>query len=141
MGDPTPLTGVNGRYYHKYIALNGETYLTSNVNTVTTISEAFEQMKKQESDLYIPAIPNEITYSYRDDNGISIIQFDDPLDLTALDQKDATLMIEAFALTAASFETEVKLENVVQQHWEEFDLTTTLPKPLGPNGFIMQTKQ
>lgn len=141
LDEPTPLTGVNGRYYHKYVALNGGAYLTSNVNAVTTISEAFEQMKKRESDLYIPVIPNEVTYSYRDDNGTAVIQFDEPLDLTTLDRKDATLMIEAFALTAASFETEVKLENIVQQQWEEFDLTKTLPKPLGPNGFILQTKQ
>ena len=141
LNEPTTLVGTSNRNYFKYVAFNGETYLAPSFNnTFNTVSDAFENMKQSENDVYSSVIPNGVSYSYRDDNGIAIIRFDQPLDLTSLSPPDATHLIEAFALTAASFGTEVKLENVVQQEWEGFDLTTTLPIPLGPNGFMMNIK-
>ena len=57
-----------------------------------------------------------------------------------MEPNEATRLIEAFALTAASFGTEVKLENVVQEQWEIFNFENTLPTTLGPNGFIMSVQ-
>ncbi len=42
-------------------------------------------------------------------------------------------MIEGILLTAASFDMEVKFENVVQTNWGGFDFTNPLPIPVGPN--------
>lgn len=139
LSEPSPLVGEHAQQsYFKYTASNGETYLSSNFgNRFDTLSEAFKDMKSAENDIYTSVIPKNVTYSYRDDKGTATIYFDEPLDLKTMDSKDVTRMVEAFALTAASFGTEVKLENVVQQQWEEFDLTKPLPIPLGPNGFIM----
>ncbi len=45
----------------------------------------------------------------------------------------ATQLIEAMMLTAASFNQQLLLDNVVQESWEGFDLKGYLPKPVGPN--------
>ncbi|MFJ8065169.1 hypothetical protein ACIQYS_11110 [Psychrobacillus sp. NPDC096426] len=139
INEPSPLFGEYAQQsYFLYTALNGDTYLSSNFGKrFNTLSEAFENMRSAENDIYTSVIPNNVTYSYRDNNGIATIYFDEPFDLKTMDSKDATRMMEAFALTAASFGKEVKVENVVQQQWEEFDLTKPLPVPVGPNGFIM----
>lgn len=139
LNEPSPLDGEHAQQsYFMYTASNGETYLSSNFGKrFNTLSEAFENMKNPENEIYTSVIPNNVTYSYRDDKGTATIHFDEPLDLKTMDSVKATRMMEAFALTAASFGNEVKLENVVQQQWEEFDLTKPLPIPLGPNGFVM----
>ncbi|WP_313891020.1 hypothetical protein [Psychrobacillus sp.] len=142
LNEPSPLNGAQAHQsYFKYISLNKETYLSSNFGKrFDTLSEAFSNMKTPENDIYFSVIPNEVTYSYKDDKGIAVISFDKPLDLATMDSNDVDLMIEAFALTAASFGSEVKLENIVQTEWNEFDLTKELPVPSGPNGFILNMK-
>ncbi|SES34038.1 hypothetical protein [Psychrobacillus sp. OK032] len=137
--EPRKLPGRLGHYnYYIYHANNGEDYLSPSFgNSNDSISEAFTAMKDAGNDLYTSVIPPNVTYISTEQNGVAVIRFDEPLDLEALDPSAATRLLEAFALTAASFGKEVKVENVVQQQWEEFDLTLPLRIPLGPNGFIM----
>ncbi|WP_144511305.1 hypothetical protein [Bacillus sp. FJAT-22090] len=136
---PSKLDGKLGHTnYYNYHANNGENYLAPNFgNSYNSISEAFLAMKTEDNDIYTSVIPSSVTYSYKEEKGVAVIQFDDTLDLTKLEPLAATRLIEAFSLTGASFKTKVKLENVAQQEWAEFDLTKPLPVPLGPNGFIM----
>lgn len=139
---PSVLSGAQAHQsYFKYVAFNGKSYLSPNfTKSFDSLSEAFVYMKNSENDIYTSVIPNKVTYSFRVDHDITIIRFDEPIDLSVMDGSDANLMIEAFSLTAASFGSAVKLENVVQKQWNEFDLTKPLPVPLGPNGFIMEAK-
>ncbi|MFJ5772331.1 hypothetical protein [Psychrobacillus sp. NPDC093180] len=137
--EPRKLPGSSGHYnYYIYHASNGEDYLTPSFgNAYNSLSEAMLAMKDVENDFYTSVIPSDVSYTYSEQNGIPVVRFDERLDLEALDPFATTRLIEAFALTAASFGEEVMLENVVQQQWAEFDLTKPLPVPLGPNGFIV----
>ncbi|TQR21079.1 hypothetical protein [Psychrobacillus vulpis] len=139
LNEPSKLEGQLGHHnYYNYLANNGNVYLSPNFRaTYDSVSEAILAMKQVDNDIYSSVIPKEVTYSYKEENGIGIIHFNQPLDLEKMDSFAATRLIEAFALTANSFGTEVRLDNVLQRQWEEFDLTKPLPVPLGPNGFIM----
>ncbi|MFF2752657.1 hypothetical protein ACFVR1_02725 [Psychrobacillus sp. NPDC058041] len=142
LNEPSKLDGKLGHHnYFNYVAQSGKSYLSPNFSAkYDSISEAFLAMKESNNDIYTSVIPSNVTYDYSNVGGKAIIRFTDPLDFKKMDSFAATRLIEAFALTAASFGTEVKLENVVQQQWAEFDLSKFLPIPLGPNGFIMEEK-
>ena len=137
--EPRDLPGLQGHYnYYVYHANNGEDYLAPSFGvSYDTLSEALSAMKIVENDFYTSVIPSDVSFVYAEQDGVSIIRFDEPLDLELLDPFAATRLLEAFALTAASFGTEVKVENVVQDQWEAFDLSKPLPVPVGPNGFMM----
>ncbi|MEI4768425.1 hypothetical protein WAX74_01995 [Psychrobacillus sp. FJAT-51614] len=142
LNEPSKLEGLIGHHnYYNYRAQNGNVYLTPNFSSnYDTISEAFLDMKNVGNDIYTSVVPSTVTYSYENRDGVAVIKFDEPFDLESLEPNEATRLIEAFALTAASFGTEVKLENLVQEQWDKFNFNNTLPKPLGPNGFIMSVK-
>lgn len=139
LNKPSELDGQLGHHnYYNYHANNGEDYLTPSFGiSYNSISEAFLAMKTVSNDIYTSVIPPNVTYSYKEENGVAVIRFDDMLDLNKMDSLAATRLIEAFSLTGASFGKNVKLENVAQQEWAEFYLTKPLPVPLGPNGFMM----
>ena len=42
-------------------------------------------------------------------------------------------MIEGMLLTAASFDKQVRFENIVQNDWQGFNFTQPLPMPIGAN--------
>ena len=142
LNEPSKLDGKLAHHnYFYYVAQSGKSYLSPNFSAkYNSISEAFSAMKESNNDIYTSVIPSNVTFDYSNVGGKAIIRFTDPLDLKTMDSFAANGLIEAFALTAASFGTEVKLENVVQQKWAEFDLSKFLPIPLGPNGFIMEEK-
>lgn len=139
LSEPSKLPGSLGHYnYYIYHATSGEDYLTPSFGTsYDTLSDALLAMKEVGNDFYTSVIPSDASYKYAEQDGVGVIRFDVPLDLEALDPFAAKRLLEALALTAASFGEEVKVENVVQQQWAEFDLTKPLPVPMGPNGFIM----
>ena len=90
-------------------------------------------MRNKNDDLYVPVVPENITYTVKEVAEGVIVTFDEPLDLTTMDTVRATQMIEAMMLTAASFDQQIRLDNVVQENWEGFDLKKFLPKPVGAN--------
>lgn len=141
LDDPVALKGTENKVnYFAYKAFNEETYLTPNFNkTFHTLTEALLGMKKPENDIYTSVIPNGVTYTVQDDKGI-VVRFDEPLDLESLNANEVSRLIEAFSLTAASFNQSIQLENIVQEKWDGIDLTNPLPVPIGPNGFTMQVK-
>lgn len=139
--DPVALKGTENKVnYFAYKAFNGDTYLTPNFNkTFETLSEALMDMKNPVNDIYTSVIPKDANFVVREDKTY-VVQFDKPLDLDALGVDEGTRLIEAFSLTAASFNQSIQLDNVLQENWNGFDLTNPLPVPIGPNGFTMNTK-
>lgn len=135
--EPSDLAGQFN--YFKYEAQSGEIYLATNFGaTYNSLSEAVMAMKDAGNDLFVSVIPSDVNYSYEENKGIATIQFEKPLDLSKMEAIDATRLIEAFALTGASFDSQVQLTNVVQKEWERYDLTKPLPVPIGPNGFTIE---
>ena len=138
--EPIQLAGMVNHYnYYLYKETNGAEYLSPNFRqTFESVIEAIQDMQKRNNDIYVPVIPEDVTYVVTEGEDAVVVSFDAPLDLTALDAIRATQLIEGMMLTAASFDKKLLLENVVQDQWEGFDLTTYLPMPVGPNKQYMQ---
>lgn len=128
------LTSSNHFNYYLYKDENGVEYLSPDSRkTFSTVSEALVDMRAKQDNAYVPVIPENITYTVKEVAEGVIVTFDEPLDLTTMDVIRATQLIEAMMLTAASFDQQVRLDNVVQESWEGFDLKNFLPKPVGAN--------
>ena len=140
LDEPVELKGTEKKVnYFAYNGSNGETYLAPNFNkTFATLSEALMDMRDPGNDIYTSVIPNNVTYTIREDKGL-VIRFDKPLNLESLDVSEASRLLEAFSLTAASFNQSIQLENVVQESWDGINLSSSLPVPIGPNGFTLRT--
>ena len=72
-------------------------------------------------------------YGVQEQDGVAVITFTEPLDLSVMDQDEVNTMLEGFMLTAKSFNKRVRLENVIQTTFLRYDLTTILPEPVGVN--------
>lgn len=128
------LTSSNHFNYYLYKDENGVEYLSPDSRkTFSTVSEALVDMRAKNDNAYVPVIPENIIYTVKEVAEGVIVTFDEPLDLTTMDVIRATQLIEAMMLTAASFDQQVRLDNVVQESWEGFDLKNFLPKPVGAN--------
>ena len=120
--------------YYKYTMPSGEFYLVPAGGRVyDTVGNALAGMKVRQGDIFESVIPESVTYTVREENGHIFITFKDQLDLSILDPVEATAMIEGFMLTASNFNQQVQLENVVQEQFGKYDLTTVLPEPIGVN--------
>lgn len=123
-----------GYFIYEDVNHTGKDYLTPDVNRqYDSVIDAMKGLAVTENDEYNSAIPEDVTYTVSEKNGLVKISFTEPLDLKVLDSNQTMQMIEAFTLTAASFDRQVQLENVVQGEWNSFTLTEPLPIPLGPN--------
>ena len=143
VGEPSKtmqMTGtVNHHNYYLFTETNGAEYLSPDFHqTFETVTEAFTAMRQKNNDIYVPVIPEGVTYAVTEVEDGVVVTFDVPLDLTTLDAVHATQLVEAMMLTAASFDKKVLLENIVQDSWEGFDLTNYLPMPIGANKLYMQ---
>ncbi|MFB7155537.1 RNA polymerase subunit sigma [Lysinibacillus sp. NPDC056232] len=128
------LTSSNHFNYYLYKDENGVEYLSPDSRkTFSTVTEALTDMRAKNDDAYVPVIPENITYTVKEVAEGVIVTFNEPLDLTTMEVVRATQLIEAMMLTAASFDQQVRLDNVVQESWEGFDLKNFLPKPVGAN--------
>ncbi|MGE7672736.1 RNA polymerase subunit sigma [Lysinibacillus sp. NPDC094403] len=128
------LTNSNHFNYYLYKDDNGSEYLSPDSRkTFPTVTEALTVMRTKNDDVYVPVVPENITYTVKEVAEGVIVTFDEPLDLSTMDAVRATQMIEAMMLTAASFDKQIRLDNVVQESWEGFDFKNFLPKPVGAN--------
>lgn len=121
--------------YFRYVMPSGKAYLVPSDPAVPTdtVVEALAAMKEANGDFVEVLIPQDVTYDVRVDNDIAVIKFKEQLDFTAFDQNELNQMIEGFMLTASSYGMQVRLENVVQESFGKYDLTTELPVPIGSN--------
>ncbi|QPA59876.1 hypothetical protein [Lysinibacillus sphaericus] len=128
------LTNAKRYNYYLYQDTNGAEYLSPDFRqTFETVTEALTQMKNKNDDVYTSVVPENVTYTVTEQEEGVVVTFDIPLDLTSMEPIRATQLIEAMMLTAASFNQQLLLDNVVQESWEGFDLKGYLPKPVGPN--------
>ncbi|QDQ01949.1 RNA polymerase subunit sigma [Lysinibacillus fusiformis] len=132
--EPMALKPKDHYNYYLYKEENGTEYISPDFRkTYPTVTEALTVMRQKNDDIYVPAIPENVTYTVKEEADGVVVTFDAPLDLTTMDAVRATQLIEAMMLTAASFEKKLRLDNVVQDSWEGFDLTKYLPLPVGAN--------
>ena len=128
------ISATEQQVYFKQKMSNGLTFLVpKGASTVPP----FEEMQKSVNDYFTTVVPKGVNYEVTEEGNTVVITFEETLDLATMEFEDSILMIEAFTLTAASFDKTVRLENVEQKVWDRFDLTTTLPIPMGPNGYIL----
>ncbi|WP_418301356.1 RNA polymerase subunit sigma [Lysinibacillus fusiformis] len=136
-GEPSQAMSLtNARHYNYYLYqdTNGAEYLSPDFRqTFESVTEALTLMKNKNDDVYTSVVPENVTYTVTEQAEGVVVSFDIPLDLTSMEPIRATQLIEAMMLTAASFNQQLLLDNVVQESWEGFDLKGYLPKPVGPN--------
>lgn len=133
MGKENLVNGNKKQVYYKQTMSNGLTFL---VPKGVSTEAPFTEMQKSVNDYFTTVVPKGVNYEVTEEGNTVIITFEETLDLATLEFDDSILMIEAFTLTAASFDKTVRLENVEQKIWDRFDLTNTLPIPMGPNGYM-----
>ncbi|MEK3730480.1 MULTISPECIES: RNA polymerase subunit sigma [unclassified Lysinibacillus] len=136
-GEPSPpMSLTNAKHYNYYIYQDGTgaEYLSPDFRqTFANVTEALTLMKNKNDDVYVSVVPENVSYTVTEEAEGVVVTFDLPLDLTSMEPIRATQLIEAMMLTAASFDQQLRLNNVVQESWEGFDLKMFLPKPVGPN--------
>lgn len=135
MLEPVTLQGTARQYnYFTYQRQDGSFYLSPNFHMgYSDVTEAFQTMTTEVNDIYQSAILPNVTFSVEDGNDFVTITFDSPLDLEQYDPAQAMRMIEAMLLTAASFDKQIKFEQIVQETWNGFDFSNPLEKPLAAN--------
>ncbi|CAM3059267.1 hypothetical protein FITA111629_01005 [Filibacter tadaridae] len=120
--------------YYKYVMPSGEFYLIPyEADHTVTVTEALKAMKEAQNDIVKPLVPETIQYDVRESGEIAIITFTKRLNLLTMDPSEATAMIEGFMLTAGNYNKRIRLENIAQDNFGKYDLTSALPKPVGVN--------
>ena len=127
-------TNGNPQPYYKIVMPSGQSYLTpSETGHVLTVEGALLAMKEVQNATLEKLVPETIMYGVQEQDGVAVITFTEPLDLSVMDQGEVNAMLEGFMLTAKSFNKQVRLENVIQTTFLRYDLTTVLPEPVGVN--------
>lgn len=127
-------TNENPQPYYKIVMPSGQSYLTpSETGHVLTVEGALLAMKEVQNATLEKLVSETIMYGVREQDGVAVITFTEPLDLSVMDQGEVNAMLEGFMLTAKSFNKQVRLENVMQTTFLRYDLTTVLPEPVGVN--------
>lgn len=105
--------------------------------TYPTVEEALESLKTLNTNgYYMNPIIKGIDYNVEVQKDVVVVQFKDSLDLNVLNPQEVVNMIEAILLTVASYNRSVIFENVVQDNWQGYDFSITLPKPIGANKIV-----
>ncbi|SOC38102.1 hypothetical protein [Ureibacillus acetophenoni] len=133
--EPLPLHSEYTQFnYFKTTQNDGSVYLSTNGRrSYETVEEALEDMKIEDNDIYQSVILPGVDYTVSVDGSTVTVEFTSQLDLENFNPMEAMQMVEGILLTAASFDMDVKFENVVQTDWGGFDFTNPLPIPVGPN--------
>lgn len=135
VGEPSEPLLLNEQKRYSYFIDKQESgmYLSPNFRqSFDSVTEALNYMKIEENDVYQTAILPDVDYNVSDGDVVTI-RFIEPLDLNLADPQQAMYMIEAMLLTAASFDKQVRFENIVQTDWQGFNFTKPLPMPIGAN--------
>lgn len=135
MEEPIPLQDESTQYnYFTYQKRDSSIYLSPNFRmSYPNVKEAIENMTTEANDIFQTVILPEVTFSVKEKADVVTIKFDTQLDLEMYDSFEAMRMIEGILLTAASFDKQVKFENIVQQQWSGFDFTKPIEKPIAAN--------
>ena len=137
-GQPsTPMILKSGRNHFNYYMIeqqDGQQFLSSNFSQPQpSLDEALQQMKKKPNDVFQPVIPSSIDFKVVNNEKLTTIKFEQPLNLDVIESEKAMQMVEGMLLTAASFGKQLQFENVVQEEWNGFNFSQPLPVPVGSN--------
>lgn len=132
---PVKLNGLQaGQAFYRFNQPNGEQLLSSNFGqTFKTAEEALAAMKETPNDIYESVVPNGIDFSVTEQDGLLTARFNQELDLESMEGEEAMQLIEGILLTAASFDQQVKFDQILQKDWRDFDFSAPIPKPVGAN--------
>lgn len=135
VSDPIKLTGKTTNYnYFSYQMRDGSTYLSPNFRmNFSDVKDALLNMTTEANDIYHTAILPDVSFKVKVKKNIVTVTFDELVDLERYDSAQAMRMIEGILLTAASFDKEVKFEQIKQQDWGGFHFLKPLPKPVAAN--------
>ncbi|ATP42376.1 hypothetical protein CSE16_05755 [Solibacillus sp. R5-41] len=132
---PIMLTGKTTNYnYFSYQMRDGSTYLSPNFRmSFSNVEDALLNMTMEANDIFQTAILPDVSFRVIEKGNTVTVIFDELLDLDRYDSAQAMRMIEGILLTAASFNKQVKFEQIKQQEWGGFDFSKPLPKPVAAN--------
>ena len=138
IGEMTEAISLNSKStqynYFAYQMRDGTMYLSPNFRmSYSNIEEAIENMTVEANDIYQTVILPEVSMQVEDQGEIVKITFDEPLDMEQYEPTQVMRMIEGLLLTSASFDKQIKFEQIVQTEWSGFDFTKPLEKPIGAN--------
>lgn len=119
--------------YFKYIGESGEVYLVPKATDQQTVEETLLEMKNRPDEHVETIIPESIYYDVTVQGEVAKVRFEEELDLSIIEEADATMLIEGFMLTAAQFNVAVEFENIRPDTWAGYDIRAPLPKPIGSN--------
>lgn len=135
VNEPFLLNDENSQYnYFMYQMRNGAVYLSPNFRmSFKNVQEAIKNMTVEANDIYRTVILPGVYLKVEDAESIVTITFEEPLNLENFEPAQAMRMIEGLIMTAASFDKQVKFENIVQEQWGGFDFTKPVEKPVAAN--------
>ncbi|ARF18590.1 GerMN domain-containing protein [Sporosarcina ureae] len=133
--EPIALSGmVSHQAYYRFLKSDGEVVLSTNFGKTTeTVEQALNDMKVSPNDVYSTVVPKEIDFTVKVNEELVNVKFTEELDLDQMQPEEAMQLIDGISLTAASFDKYVKFDQVKQKHWNEFDFTQPVEKPIGAN--------
>lgn len=135
MSQSFPMKSEQTQYnYFMYQMRDGSVYLSPNFRmTFPNVTDAIKNMTTEANDIYRTVILPGVSLNVEDEGDIVTVTFDQALDLEQYDPAQAMRMIEGLILTAASFDKQIKFEQIVQENWSGFDFTNPLEKPIAGN--------
>jgi len=135
VNEPFLLNDENAQYnYFMYQMRNGAVYLSPNFRmSFTDVQEAIKNMTVEANDIYRTVILPGVYLKVEEADAIVTITFEEPLNLENYEPAQAMRMIEGLIMTAASFDKQVKFENIVQEQWGGFDFSKPVEKPVAAN--------
>ncbi|MBD7906982.1 hypothetical protein [Sporosarcina gallistercoris] len=120
--------------YYVYRQENGQELLSPNfMQQADSFEEALRLMQIAPNDLFDPVIPKELEFTVVVKDGIADVEFNDTVQLDSMEMNEASRLIDALTLTAASFDVQLKLSNVEPLDWNGMNFREALPNVLGPN--------
>lgn len=120
--------------YYVYTLEDGRKLLAPNfMQQAESFKEALKLMRTAPNDLYDPVIPKEMDFTVIVNDGIAEVKFNSNVQLDALPMDEASQLIDGLALTAASFNLQLKVVNVEPLNWNGLNFRAPLPEAIGTN--------
>lgn len=120
--------------FYVYKQENGQELLSPNfMQQAESFEEALHLMQTAPNDLFAPTIPKKFNFTVSQKKGIAVVTFSDTVQLDSLAMNEASHLIDALTLTAASFGVQLKLNHVEPLDWNGLNFREPLPRAMGSN--------
>lgn len=120
--------------YYVYKLEDGRKVLSPNsMYQAESFKEALQLMRTAPNGQYDPVIPKEMDFTVIVNDGIAEVEFNNNLQLDSLPMDEASQLIDGLALTAASFDLQLKVVNVEPLDWNGLNFRAPLKEVVGAN--------